>query len=110
MQVLCMTASADNCGVECPVCHQRFAIYYSRTDAAECAQARESVMVALLEHHSITELSAAHPADAFNVPAWDGPAHASAAAMLSGAPLRPGPRARSASLTIVPNQQHRRVS
>jgi hypothetical protein len=110
MQVLCMLASAEKCDIECPVCHQRFAIYYSRTDATECTEARETVAAALLEHHSVSNLPGAHPVDAFNVPAWDGPAHASAAAMLSGAPLLPPSRWKSSPLTVLPNPQQRRVS
>jgi hypothetical protein len=110
MQVLCMSASAEKCDIECPLCKQKFAIYYARTDATECSQARETVAAALLEHHSTGHPSSPHPDEAFNVPAWDGPAHASAAAMLSGAPIFPPSRQKSAPLTVLPNPQQRRVS
>jgi hypothetical protein len=110
MQVLCMPASAEKCDIECPVCRQKFAIYYARTDAHECSEARETVAAALLEHHGVSHLPSAHPVEAFNVPAWDGPAHASAAAMLSGAPVPPPSRYKSAPLTVLPNPQQRRVS
>jgi hypothetical protein len=110
MQVLCTPASADKCDIECPVCHQHFAIYYSRTDATECSEAREAVSVALLDHHHADNLASAHPADGFNVPAWDGPVYASAAALLSGAPVRPSSRLKSTPLTVLPNPQQRRVS
>ena len=110
MQVLCMPASAEKCDIECPVCRQRFAIYYARTDATECSEARDTVAAALLEHHSVNHLPSAHPVEAFNVPAWDGPAHASAAAMLSGAPVLPPSRHKSSPLTVLPNPQQRRVS
>ena len=110
MQVLCMTTSADTCDVECPVCHQRYAVYYSRHDKTECEEALEQVLEALLEHHALAQDTAAHPLDAFNVPAWNGPAFASAAALLSGAPVPRPLQPRPAKLTLLPGAQQRRVS
>ena len=111
MQVLCMVTSDDRCDVQCPCCSQRYIVYYSRQSRTEREEALETVRLALLEHHVLTSLATAHPADAFNVPAWSGPVHASAAALLSGAPIKAPSRPRSAPLTFVPNpQQQRRVS
>lgn len=110
MQVVCMVTSNDNCDVQCPCCNERYVIYYSRFDKVERAEALETVRLALLEHHARGPLSNAHPGDAFNVPAWSGPVHASAAALLSGAPVFPAMRSRPATLTLVPNAQQRRVS
>ncbi|RRA48538.1 hypothetical protein D1Y84_09800 [Acidipila sp. EB88] len=62
-----------------------------------------------MEHHRIDPLATAHPGDAFTVPAWDGPLHTSAAALLGGAPLR-STRQRSAPLTFPHNVAQRRVS
>jgi hypothetical protein len=110
MQVLCMVTSHDTCDVQCPFCSQKYVVYYSRIDKAECAQALEAVRVALLEHHLRSPLPTAHPGDAFTVPPWNGPVHASAAALLSGAPVGRPVRSRPAPLTFVPNIQQRRVS
>ena len=110
MQVLCMVTSHETCDVQCPCCNQKYVVYYSRQNKAECEEALEAVRLALLEHHLRNPLPTAHPGDAFNVPPWNGPAHASAAALLSGAPVRPPARPRSAPLTFVPNTQQRRVS
>ncbi len=111
MQVLCIPTSETVCDVECPCCKVKYRIYYSRQNAAECAQARETVRAALLEHHAVNPLPSAHPVDAFNVPQWHGAPHASGAALLSGAPLsRPSLRPRSAPSTVLPFPSQRRVS
>ncbi len=110
MQVLCIAASDGIGDVQCPCCSQSYLVYYSRLDKAECEKALEVVHLTLIEHHTGNPLPSAHPGDAFNVPAWHGPAHASAAALLSGAPVRRPAISRSAPLTLVPPIQQRRVS
>ena len=110
MQVLCMISSEESCDVQCPCCRQSYVVYYSRQGKEEREEALESVRIALLEHHVRNPLATAHPGEAFNVPAWSGPVHASAAALLSGAPIRRPTRNKPLPLTIVPNTQQRRVS
>lgn len=112
MQVLCMITSDDICDLECPCCHQRYTIYYSRSEKSEREAALEAVRTALLDHHTLSPLANAHPGDAFNVPAWSGPAHASAAALLSGAPIHRPAQSRAVTLTLLTSQQpqQRRVS
>ncbi len=110
MQVLCMVTSDTSCDVQCPCCSQRYVVYYARQSRAECEEALEAVRLALLEHHVLNPLHTAHPGEAFNVPAWSGPVHASAAALLSGAPIKAPSRARSSPITLVPSTQQRRVS
>ncbi len=128
MQVLCVATTDDTDApydVQCAGCGQRYRVYYSRPGKAECEEALQAVRLALAEHHLRSLVAGAqavgqsgahpevhagaHPGDAFNVPAWHGPAYASGAALLSGAPLVPQPRTR-AGLTLVPNPSHRRVS
>lgn len=110
MQVLCMVTADALCDVQCPCCQQKYLVYYSRLGKAECEEALEAVRLALLEHHIHNPLPSAHPGDAFNVPHWTGPAHASASALLSGAPVRSPAPARPGTLKLVPNGQQRRVS
>ncbi len=110
MQVLCIVTSEDACDVQCPCCQQKYTIYYSRQGKQEREEALETVRTALLEHHLRNPLASAHPGDAFNVPAWSGPAHASAAALLSGAPVGRPARTKPLPLTLVPTAQQRRVS
>ncbi len=110
MQVLCMLTSDSEADVECPCCKQKYVVYYSRRDKAECEQALLAVIAALSEHHLRSHLPSAHPGDAFNVPHWHGHAHVSGAALLSGAPIGPPARIRNSTLTLVPSQQQRRVS
>ncbi len=110
MQVLCMATSDEPGDVQCPCCNQRYLVYYSRPAKAECEEALNAVLIALLDHHTGNPLPSAHPADAFNIPAWNGPVHASAAALLSGAPVRRPARARSVPIALVPPTQQRRVS
>ena len=89
MQVLCMASSDEQADVACPACGQQYAVYYSRQFTPECESALDAVRMALAEHHEKDATPAAHPARIFNVPAWNGPAHMSAAALLSGAPVGP---------------------
>ena len=132
MQVLCMATADLNCDVQCPCCNQKYAIYYSRQSRAECDEARVSVLAALVAHHALNPSVSAHPADAFTVPAWNGPLHTCAAALLGGAPLRaavascgklpvmpslvsspstaPSPMAPLPISLVPPNMQQRRVS
>ncbi len=108
MQVLCMAAHDGQGDVQCPCCKQSYKIYYSRIRAEECEQALEAVRAALAEHHVGNPLPSAHKSDCFNVPEWRGPAHASAAALLSGAPVR---RPSLAPIPFVaPGMEQRRVS
>lgn len=88
MQVLCVVSNDDGADVTCPACGQGYAVYYSRQFPSECESALAEVRTTLLEHHAADPTVSAHPADRFNVPAWSGPPHMSAAALLSGAPLR----------------------
>ena len=109
MQVLCMVTANTDCDVQCPCCSQRYIVYFSRQCKAECDEALESVRLALIAHHVSNPLASAHPGDAFNLPPWNGPVHASAAALLGGAPLRL-PRSRPAPLAFVQSVRQRRVS
>jgi hypothetical protein len=88
MQVLCMASNDEQADVVCATCGQRYAIYYSRPFTSECEGALASVLSTLLEHHANDATAAAHPGEVFNVPAWSGHAHMSAAALLSNAPVR----------------------
>ncbi len=88
MQVLCMASSNEPADVACPACGKQYAVYYSRRFSEECETALDAVRATLLEHHRDEATSVPHPVDIFNVPAWSGPAHMSAAALLSGAPVR----------------------
>ena len=87
MQVLCMASNEEQADVACPACGQKYAVYYSRRFSAECEGALEAVRTALVEQHASDATVAAHANRIFNVPAWSGPAHMSAAALLSGAPV-----------------------
>ncbi len=110
MQVLCMVASEDNFDVQCPHCHQKYMVYYARLDKAECEQALQAIYAAFAQHHATNAHPSAHPGEAFNIPAWSGPVHASAAALLSGAPVKQNARPRNAPLPFVSPAQQRRVS
>ena len=118
MQVLCMATADLHCDVQCPFCDQKYTIYYSRQSKTECDEARASVLTALAAHHADNPSMSAHPADGFTVPAWNGPLHTCAAALLSGArlkaatpPRKPLPVAPSPIALVPPNtQQQRRVS
>ncbi len=107
MQVLCMATSDDPGDVQCPVCKQTYKIYYSRLAKAECDEALVTVRETLVEHHIGNPLPSAHRSDCFNVPEWRGPVHASAAALLSGAPVR---RPSLAPIPFIAPSSQRRVS
>jgi hypothetical protein len=87
MQVLCMVSNDERADVTCSICGQKYAVYYSRRSEAECESALLAVQETLLKHHVADATEAAHKADCFNVPEWNGPAHMSGAALLSGAPV-----------------------
>ncbi len=123
MQVLCIATADLHCDVQCPCCDQKYTIYYSRQSKAECDEARASVLVALAAHHVNNSSILAHPAEGFTVPAWNGPLHTCAAALLSGArlgaaaasrskpvPIAPSPVAPSPIALVPSNAQQRRVS
>ncbi len=102
MQALCIVTADEICDVQCPCCGQRYSVYYARQDKAEREAALSLIQQALVDHHLRSPLATAHPGDAFNVPAWSGPAHASAAALLGGAPVsRAGKSRRTAPLPFV---------
>ncbi len=108
MQVLCMAAHDGQGDVQCPCCKQSYKVYYSRIREGECEEALEAVRAVLVEHHVGNPLPSAHKSDCFNVPEWRGPVHASAAALLSGAPVR---RPSLAPIPFVaPGAGQRRVS
>ncbi len=102
MQVLCMASNDEKADVTCPSCGQKYAVYYSRQFSPERAKALDSVRAALVQHHVEDASANAHPSTLFNVPAWSGPAHMSAAALLSGAPVRQ--MVKVAAETSVPEQ------
>ncbi len=112
MQALCIVTADENCDVQCLCCGQKYSVYYARQDKAEREEALLLIQQALTEHHLRSPLTTAHPGDAFNVPAWSGPAHASAAALLGGAPVaRAGGNKRNAPIPFVAaGEQQRRVS
>ena len=120
MQALCIRTAGEHCDVQCPCCGQQYSVYYSRLGKTECAECLELVRDALVEHHRRSSLAAAHPSEPFNVPAWNGPAHASAAALLSGAPITAPIKRQAATLApasptattlaFAPTAQQRRVS
>ena len=88
MQVLCMVSKGDEADVACPLCGSAYKLYYSRMGKSEREVALRSVRLTLVEHHRESGAAQqAHPPGSFNVPAWRGDAHASAAAVLSGAPV-----------------------
>jgi hypothetical protein len=88
MQVLCMATNDERAEVVCGTCGQRYDVYYSRPFTSECETALASVHATLIEHHAHDQAATAHPSQVFNVPEWSGPAHMSAAALLSNAPVR----------------------
>jgi hypothetical protein len=85
MQVLCMPTEtyAD---IACPICGQKYALYYERRSEDEQKYALEEVRRTLIDHHGLVSTSSAHSNTSFNVPKWSGPAGMSAAALLGGAP------------------------
>jgi hypothetical protein len=85
MQVFCLPTS-DIADIECNVCGQKYALYFSRKSDEERQIALQMVKEALAGHHEESDEASAHPQNAFNVPEWNGPAHMSGAAILGGAP------------------------
>ncbi len=113
MQALCIRTAGDHGDIQCPCCGQQYSVYYSRPGKTECAECLQLVRDALVEHHRRNPLASAHPSEPFNIPAWNGPAHASAAALLGGAPISPSSKRRAAPpapLAFTPAAQQRRVS
>ena len=60
--------------------------YWTRTSREEQAAARTEILQALRNHHALSNDSAAHPTVGFNLPAWNGDARFSAAALLGNPP------------------------
>ena len=85
MQVLCKASNTAS-DIRCSICGQGFLVYFTRTSAQERDQRRSEVQKALREHHLTSNHLSAHPAQAFNLPAWSGAPEFSAAALLGGAP------------------------
>ncbi len=86
MQVLCKLSMTSN-DVRCNVCGQGFLVYWERqATREEQDEVRQQVQLQLAEHHGTDDGPTAHPESAFNVPAWDGLAKFSCAALLGGAP------------------------
>ena len=87
MQVLCVGTLDSNADVQCPRCAQKFIVYFSRHSDNEKQEALKAVWSLLVEDHLSDSSSNPHRREPFNVPRWSGPARASAAALLSNAPI-----------------------
>jgi hypothetical protein len=61
-------------------------VFWERPSREEQAETLRALMDELRAHHQMSDADAAHPEHGFNVPAWDGPAGFSAAALLGNAP------------------------
>jgi hypothetical protein len=85
MQVLCRKSMVSS-DVRCSVCGQSFVVFWERSSPSEQAEARSLVMQELREQHIHADDASAHPDLGFNVPAWDGSAAYSGAALLGNAP------------------------
>jgi hypothetical protein len=85
MQVLCKTSNSAS-DVRCGICGQGFLVYWSRSSAEERAKRSAEILQTLRDHHRDTSAPSAHPRQGFHLPAWDGEACLSAAALLGGAP------------------------
>ena len=85
MQVLCKASSSAS-DVVCGVCGQGFLVYWTRSSAAERALSAAEIQKALREQHCGSDAPSVHPRQGFHLPAWDGEARFSAAALLGGAP------------------------
>lgn len=85
MQVLCKKSMTSS-DVRCSVCGQGFVVFWERSSREEQAEAIGQLMNDLREHHLDGDDASAHPDHGFNVPAWDGPAAYSGAALLGNAP------------------------
>ncbi len=84
MQVLCKLSNTVS-DVRCKVCGQGFLVYWSRTSLAEQEDTRRKVVDALETQHATSTSVDVHPRSGFNVPAWEGHARFSGAALLGGA-------------------------
>jgi hypothetical protein len=85
MQVL-VKSTSENAQTRCSICGQGFALYWERRTQTEQAEMLKEVEAALISHHANDAGVTAHPDHSFVVPAWDGPASASGAAILGNAP------------------------
>jgi hypothetical protein len=85
MQVFCL-ATLEAADVQCRVCGQHYALYFESKSHEEREKGRSMVIETLDQHHAVGDEPTVHPENAFNVPAWHGPAHMSGAAILGGAP------------------------
>jgi hypothetical protein len=85
MQVLCKKSMTSS-DVRCRVCGQSFVVFWERHSREEQAEALCQLMDELRAHHKKNDSAEAHPEHGFTVPAWDGPAAFSGAALLGNAP------------------------
>jgi hypothetical protein len=85
MQVL-VKSTSENAQARWSVCGQGFALYWERQTPTEQDEMLKEVEAALKSHHANRDGVEAHPEQGFVVPAWDGPAAASGAAILGNAP------------------------
>ncbi len=85
MQVLCKASNSAS-DIRCNICGQGFLVYWTRTSPVEQAAARIEILKALRAQHASGNDVSAHPTAGFNLPAWDGDARSSAAALLGNAP------------------------
>lgn len=85
MQVLCKTTS-DSPDVCCTICGQGFVLLWDRESRAERALAQREILKTLRNHHHKLSGPNAHPQHGFVIPAWDGSAAYSGAAILGNAP------------------------
>ena len=89
MQVLCKAtdkSTAKASDVRCEICGQTFAVFFTRSSAAERAAARRNIAATLRAAHQTDKTPAAHPQEGFNLPAWNGDPRDSAAALIGNAP------------------------
>jgi hypothetical protein len=85
MQVL-VKSTSENAQTRCNVCGEGFALYWERQTQEERDEALKEVEAVLISHHASGSGVAVHPEQGFVVPAWNGPASASGAAILGNAP------------------------
>jgi hypothetical protein len=85
MQVLCKK-SMTSCDIRCKVCGQGFVVFWERHSRDEQAEAVRLLTDEIRNHHSNNDGAEAHPEYGFNLPAWDGIAAFSGAAVLGNAP------------------------
>jgi hypothetical protein len=85
MQVLCKASNTAS-DIRCNICGQGFLVYWTRTSRDEQTSARTEILQALRNHHTLSNDHAAHPAQGFNLPEWNGEPRFSAAALIGNAP------------------------